>query len=102
VALEAGFDGMKRKIDPGDPTDLNIYHLSENERRKLGVKTLPTSLKEALEEWSSDNICEKAIGKENAEKYKETKMQEWKEYEQLAPKNKNEVNSWELQKYLYS
>jgi glutamine synthetase len=102
VTLEAGFDGMKRKIDPGDPTDLNIYHLSENERKKLGVKTLPTSLKEALEEWSSDNICEKAIGKENAEKYKETKMQEWTEYEQLAPKNKNEVNSWELQKYLYS
>lgn len=102
ATLEAGLDGIRRKIDPGDPVDVNIYHLSEDERRKLGVNTLPTSLKEALEEWNSDNICKRVIGKENTEKYIETKTQEWKEYEQLAPKNKNEVNSWELQKYLYS
>ena len=102
VTLEAGLDGIRRKIDPGDPIDVNIYHLSQNERRKLGVNTLPTSLKEALEEWNSDDICKRVIGKENAEKYAETKTQESEEYEQLAPKNKNEVNLWELQKYLYS
>ncbi len=30
VVLAAGLDGIKRKIDPKDPIDLNIYELSKN------------------------------------------------------------------------
>jgi glutamine synthetase len=102
VTFEAGLDGIKKKIDPSDPVDTNIYHLSETERRKLGVNVLPMSLKEALEEWESDDTCTKAIGKENAEKYKELKTQEWKEYEQHMGSEKTEVTQWEAQKYLYA
>ncbi|MEM3608979.1 MAG: type I glutamate--ammonia ligase, partial [Candidatus Bathyarchaeia archaeon] len=101
AVLEAGLDGVRKKIDPGDPVDVNVYHLSESERKKRGIKVLPVSLKEALEEWQSDQICLEALGKENAEKYLELKMQEWKEYEPYMPKNGNEVTDWELQKYLY-
>jgi glutamine synthetase len=102
VILEAGLDGIKKKIDPGEPVDTNIYHLSETERRDLGIKVLPKSLKEALEEWRSDEICTRAMGKENAEKYMELKTQEWTEYEPFIPSDKNEVTPWELQKYLYA
>lgn len=102
VIFEAGLDGIKNKIEPGDPVDVNVYHLSEAERKKLGIKVLPTSLKEALEEWKSDEICVQALGKRIAETYRELKVQEWKEYEPEVPKNKNEVTSWELQKYLYA
>lgn len=102
VAFEAGLEGIKKKIDPSEPVEANIYHLNETERRKLGVKTLPTSLKEALEEWKSDEICIKALGTEVAEKYIDLKMQEWREYEQHQPKDKNQVTSWEIQKYLYA
>jgi len=52
--LAAGLDGIKRKIDPGDPIDKNIYHMSEEERRKLGIKELPRTLWEALDELESD------------------------------------------------
>jgi len=100
--LEAGLDGIKKKIEPSGPVDTNIYHLSEAQRRELGVGDLPTSLKEAIEEWKSDEICIKALGKENAEKYMELKEQEWKEYELHMPSNKNEITPWELQKYLYT
>jgi glutamine synthetase len=102
VVFEAGMDGIARKIDPGEPVDVNIYHLGETERKKLGVGVLPTSLKEALEEWKSDEICVKALGKEIAEKYAECKTQEWQEYQSHLPENKNEVSSWEKQKYLYA
>jgi len=102
VILEAGLDGIKKKIEPSEPVDTNIYHLSEAQRRELGVGDLPTSLKEAIEEWKSDEICIKALGKENAEKYMELKEQEWKEYELHMPSNKNEITPWELQKYLYT
>ncbi|MGQ9530793.1 MAG: type I glutamate--ammonia ligase [Candidatus Bathycorpusculaceae bacterium] len=102
VVFEAGLDGIRKKIEPGDPVEVNVYHLDEVERKKLGIKVLPTSLKEALEEWESDEICVEALGKEAFENYKELKMQEWKEYSQHTAKNKNEVTEWELQKYLYA
>jgi glutamine synthetase len=102
VAFAAGMDGIRKKIDPGEPTDLNLYHLSEAERKELAVETLPKSLKEALEEWKTDGICVEAMGKENAEEYVKLKLQEWKEYEQHMPRNRNEVTAWEVQKYLYT
>ena len=102
MILEAGLDGIKKKIEPGKPADTNVYHLSQAKRRELGVGVLPTSLKEALEEWKSDEVCIRALGKENAEKYMELKVQEWREYEPHIPSNNNEVTLWELQKYLYA
>jgi glutamine synthetase len=102
VIFEAGLEGIKKKIDPSEPVEENIYHLSERERKSLGVKTLPSSLKEALEEWKSDDICIRALGREVAEKYMELKIQEWQEYEQHLPKDKNQITPWEIQKYLYA
>jgi glutamine synthetase len=102
VTFEAGLDGIKKKIDPGDPVEMNIYHISETEREKLGVKVLPSSLIEAVEEWKSDDICITALGKQTAEKYVDLKMQEWQEYESNHPSSGNEVTPWELQKYLYA
>jgi glutamine synthetase len=59
-------------------------------------------LKEALEEWKNDETCVKALGKRVAEKYIDFKMQEWNEYQPHLPADKNEVTSWERQKYLYA
>ncbi len=50
----AGLDGIIKKIDPGDPVDKNIYKLSPQERRELGIKQLPRSLDEALDCLESD------------------------------------------------
>jgi glutamine synthetase len=102
VAFEAGMDGIRKKIDPGDPTDVNIYHLTEQEKKKLHVQVLPGSLKEAIEQWKNDDICTKALGSRIAEKYMELKTQEWKEYQPHMPKDNTEVTSWEKQKYLYA
>ncbi len=50
----AGLDGIKRKMDPGDPCDENIYHLTPERRKQMGIKECPGSLKEALDELESD------------------------------------------------
>ena len=102
VILEAGLDGITKKTEPGEPVKENVYHLSEAKRRELGIEVLPTSLKEALEEWESDKICVEALGKENAEKYLQLKMEEWREYEPHMPNPENQVTMWELQKYIYA
>lgn len=59
--LAAGLDGIKKKIDPGDPVDENIYLLTPEKRKQLGIKELPTSLKEAVESLKSDNEFLKPI-----------------------------------------
>jgi len=59
--LAAGLDGVKRKIDPGDPVDEDIYKLNALRRKELGVRELPGSLREALDELETDNSFLKGI-----------------------------------------
>ena len=55
--LMAGLDGIKNKIDPHEngwgPYDVNLYHLSDEEKAKL--RHLPTSLPEALDALEADH-----------------------------------------------
>ena len=51
--LMAGLDGVKRKIDPGQPIDKNFYELSPQELAK--VKVVPGSLEEAIAELEKDH-----------------------------------------------
>ena len=55
--LMAGLDGIKNQIDPHEngwgPYDMNLYHLPEEEKKKL--KGLPTSLDEALDALEADH-----------------------------------------------
>jgi len=53
--MAAGLDGIKKKIDIGDPIDEDIYKLTPDRRRQLGIKELPGSLKEAVDCLESDN-----------------------------------------------
>ena len=55
--LMAGLDGVKNKIDPHangwGPYDVNLYHLSDEEKAKL--HHLPTSLDQALDALEADH-----------------------------------------------
>ena len=54
AVLAAGLDGIKKKTDPGDPIQEDIYKMSRTERRKRGIDTLPANLGRALDELESD------------------------------------------------
>src|SRR2546425_1221586 len=60
--LCAGLDGVKRKIEPGDPVDEDLYHLSASKRKEYGVRELPGSLKEAVEHLQMDNWFVRHVG----------------------------------------
>ncbi|MBR4084897.1 MAG: type I glutamate--ammonia ligase [Lachnospiraceae bacterium] len=55
--LMAGLDGVKNQIDPHEngwgPYDMNLYHLSEEEKAKL--QALPTTLDAALDALEADH-----------------------------------------------
>lgn len=50
----AGLDGIRKKIEPGDPIDQNIYKMSDSQRSSLGIKPLPGSLRGSLDALKSD------------------------------------------------
>ncbi|GBC84470.1 Glutamine synthetase [bacterium HR11] len=51
--LMAGLDGIRNRIDPGDPLDVDIYELPPEEARK--IKQVPGSLEEALRALEEDH-----------------------------------------------
>ncbi|HIC03310.1 TPA: type I glutamate--ammonia ligase [Candidatus Poribacteria bacterium] len=51
--LMAGLDGVQNQIDPGDPTDVDLYELSADELANIG--STPGSLGEALDELEKDH-----------------------------------------------
>jgi glutamine synthetase len=51
--LMAVLDGIKNKIEPGNPLDKNIYELDERDKRK--IKSVPGSLAESLAALETDH-----------------------------------------------
>jgi len=78
--LAAGLDGIKKKKDMGDPVDEDIYKLTPERRRELGIEELPGSLKEAVECLESDHEFLKPIFTQDAiDKIIENAMKEYTE-----------------------
>ncbi len=75
--VAAGLDGIKKKIDPGDPLDRNAYSLDPAVRRKMGIRELPRTLEEALDELESDNeYLQHVFSRELLEAYIDIKRHE--------------------------
>jgi glutamine synthetase len=51
--LMAGLDGVKNKIDPGEPFDKNTYELTDEEAR--GIPTVPGSLEQSISALEKDH-----------------------------------------------
>jgi glutamine synthetase len=51
--LMAGLDGIEKKIDPGDPMDVDLYDLEPHDAAK--VKQVPGSLSEVLDALEGDH-----------------------------------------------
>jgi glutamine synthetase len=87
--LCAGLDGIKNKIDPGEPLDKNIYELSPDELAK--VPSTPGSLELALEALENDHafLTEPGV-------FTEDFIQTWISY-----KLDNEVNPMRLRPHPY-
>jgi glutamine synthetase len=76
----AGLDGIKKKTDPGDPCDENIYHITPERRKQMGIKECPGSLPEALAELESDRkFLEPIFPKDAIDMWIELKSEESKQ-----------------------
>lgn len=92
LALAAGLDGVRNRIDPGEPNEDNLYAMSEAERRDRRIDFLPQTLQEAVGAFAADPLVEKTLGKELRDEFIRYKTAEWEAYH-LA------VSPWEVERY---
>jgi glutamine synthetase len=92
LALAAGLDGVRNKIDPGQANEDNLYAISDDERRRRRIDFLPQNLLEAVQAFAEDPLVEEALGRELRDEFIEYKTREWNEYH-LS------ISEWETQRY---
>ncbi len=95
VMLAAGLDGVEQQLDPGPPVNKNIFAMSQREKRRLKIDTLPADLSEALDNLEKDAVVKAALGEHICEHFVRAKRSEWHDY--LA-----HVHPWEQDRYLHA
>lgn len=93
VLLHAGLEGIEHGYELPEPMERNLYHLSHDEREKLGIQSLPASLGEAIQEAENSELLQKALGEHVFKRLLEVKREEWEEY-------RVQVTPYEINKYL--
>jgi glutamine synthetase len=90
--IAAGLDGVAKKLNPGEPQNINHYGLSLDEIKARGIDTLPQSLSEALDELEEDSLFVEQFGENFMKEFIDIKRMEWVEYQR-------HVSDWELNRY---
>jgi glutamine synthetase len=97
VVLAAGLDGIENGIDPGEPSTGSMYETSAEDRKKMGIETLPANLLDATRELESDEVLRKALGTVRDGDYVDyfirCKRREWRQAHE-------QITKWEIDRYL--
>ncbi len=92
--LAAALDGIDRQLPLAPPlNDINVYHLTAEERSTMNIAELPGSLSEALRELAADDVLQDALGPLTYEAFHRAKWAEVEEY-------RTKVSDWEVERYL--
>jgi glutamine synthetase len=91
--LHAGLEGIEKGYELPEPMEKNLYHLSPEDRRRLGIEQLPETLGEAIELTAESELVLRTLGEHMFNRYVEIKRQEWEDY-------RVQVSKWELDRYM--
>ena len=93
VMLAAGLEGIEKEYAVPEPIEANVYEMTEKERQKRGIATLPASLLEAVQLTEKSELVRKALGDHVFAAFIANKKIEWDQY-------RTQVTEYELKKYL--
>ena len=93
VMIAAGLDGVEKGLQLSEPVEESLFAMDAARVAERGIKELPGTLGEAMEELRSDPVICEALGEHVLEHYLEAKQAEWDEY-------RAQVTQWELDRYL--
>jgi len=93
VMLAAGLKGIEEKYELPEPVEEDIFKMSEAERARRGIVSLPGSLEKAIAETERSEFVREALGDHIFEKFIANKKIEWDRY-------RKHVSQYEIEKYL--
>jgi len=91
--LAAGLDGIEKKYALPEPANDNIYRMTQEERTRAKINSLPEDLLEAIKVSEKSELLKKAFGEKLFQYFILNKKLEWDEY-------KAQVTQYEIDKYL--
>jgi len=93
VMLAAGLEGMEKGYTLPEPIEEDIFKMSENERQKKGIDSLPGDLYEAICLTEKSDLVKRTLGEHIFEKFIANKKIEWEQY-------RTYVTRYEIDRYL--
>ena len=93
VMLAAGLEGIEKGYTAPDPVEQNVVRMSDQERAKRGIGTLPGNLSEAIALAEKSDLVRDALGEYVFTTFIENKKREWDDYSA-------QVTDYELERYL--
>ena len=95
LLLAAGMRGIAEGYELPPETKLNLFDLTDEQRREMGIEPLPRSLDEALDVMEGSELARVTLGDHIFEWFLRNKRTEWAEYQA-------QVTPFELERYLPS
>lgn len=92
VMLAAGLEGIQKGYPLRDPVERNVYEMTEKERKKYRIESLPEDLYEAIQVTEKSDLVKRALGDHVFHQFIENKKIEWERY-------RAQVTDYELQQY---
>ena len=93
MTLSAAVKGINNEINPGPPTDRDLYAMTNEEFKESGIQRLPLNLMMATDTLREDDLAKQVMGQAMHQSYIAYKVDEWERYHQT-------VTDWEVREYL--
>jgi glutamine synthetase len=93
VMLAAGLEGIGKEYPLPEPTEENVFEMSEEERQARGIVVLPGDLHEAIEAAEESELLRRCLGDHVFESLIRNKTIEWNDY-------RRHVTDFERDRYL--
>ena len=93
VMLAAGLMGIENEYEIPPPVEENVFEMTESERRKRNIGTLPRSLWEAIILAEKSEVLRRSLGDHLFESFVQNKKIEWESY-------REQVTDFEIKRYL--
>jgi glutamine synthetase len=93
AVIAAGLDGVERELHPGKGHDINLYDLSSQQLKDMGIGILPQDLNQALNALENDTVLRDALGNGLTTEFINLKRMEWVDY-------MRHVSDWEINRYV--
>ncbi len=93
VMLAAGLEGIEKEYKLADPIEENVFEMSNEERKRRGIGSLPGDLSEAISLTENSQLVRNALGDHVFDSFIKNKKIEWDQY-------RTQITEYEVRRYL--